>query len=95
MTTVTSVAISPSSTINTIQTLSPTGSSDTINSGGQWVGGILVGVVSGVLVMAMVWIIVTIVRKERKKKVDNTITYKNRYVQNCALYTCNLQKQFI
>ena len=95
MTTVTSVTISPSSAINTIKTLCPTGSSDTITSGGQWVGGIMVGVVSGVLVMAIVWIIVTIVRKERRKKVDNTITYNNRYVQNCALYVCNLQKQVI
>ena len=51
MTTVTSVAISPFSTIDTLQILSPTGSSYTINSGGQWVGGILVGVVSGVLVI--------------------------------------------
>ena len=41
------------------------GSSGTSISGGQWVGGILVGVVSGVLVVLTVWVIVTIVRKKK------------------------------
>ena len=50
-----------------------TGSSDTPTSGGQWVGGILVGVVSGILVMVMVWVIVTIVRmkKTNAKNIEN------------------------
>ena len=77
ITTVTPFTI-PSSTINIIKTVSPTGSSDTITSGSSWVGGIMVGVVSGVLVMVMAWVIVTIVRKERRKKVDNTTTNNNR-----------------
>ena len=93
MTTVTSNTISPSSSINTIKTYCPTGSGDT--NGSSWVGGILVGVVIGVLVMVMVWVIVTIVKKERRKKMDNTITYNNRYVQNCVLYMYNLQEQVI
>ena len=58
--------------------LCPTGSSDTNTKSIPWIGGILVGVVSGVLVMVMVWVIVAIVRKERKKKVDNAITYNIR-----------------
>ena len=75
---ITTVTISPSCTSNTIKTHCPTGSSDTITNSIPWVGGVLVGVVSGVLVMVMVWVIVAIVRKERKKKVDNTITYNKR-----------------
>ena len=95
MTIVTFNTVSPSSTINTIKTHCPNGSGDTFTNGSSWVGGILVGVVIGVLVMVMVWAIVTIVRKKRRKMVDNIITYNNRYVQNYVLYVCNLQGQVI
>ena len=43
--------------------------------GASWVGGILVGVVSAVLVMIIVWVIVTVVSKkksmiDRKRKIE-------------------------
>ena len=91
----TTVIISPSCTISTMKAPCPTVSSDTFINSSSWVGGILVGVAIAVLVMVMVWVIVTIARKRRREKVENTITYNNRYVQNCVLYVCNLQEQVI
>ena len=55
-----------------IQTLPPIVS--TSNSGALWAGGILVGMVSGVIVMIIVWVIVTVVNKksiiDRKRKIE-------------------------
>ena len=49
-----------------IQTPPPIVSSSTSTSvGASWVGGIFVGVVSGVLVTIIVWMIVTVVRKKK------------------------------
>ena len=58
-----------------IQTLPPIASGNTSTSGAPWAGGILVGVVSGVLVMIIVWMIVTVVSKkksiiDRKRKIE-------------------------
>ena len=48
-----------------IQTPPPIVSSSTSTSvGGSWVGGIFVGVVSGILVMIIVWVILTVVSKK-------------------------------
>ena len=51
----------------------------TSTSGDPWVGGILIGMISGILVMMMVWVIVTLIGKRRRKKVNNSQTYHNRY----------------
>ena len=68
ITAITHVTISPSCIINStcIQTPSPIVSSDTFTSGGPWAaGGVLVGVVSGIFVMVMIWVIVTVFRKKK------------------------------
>ena len=85
ITPITPVTISPSSTINTIETLCPTG----------WIGGIMVGMMSSAFVILIPVMVMGMVRKKMRAKEDNTIKNNNRYVQNCALYVYNLQKQVI
>ena len=93
MTPITPVIISQSCPINTIETLCPTGSSDTITSGSSWVGGIMVGIVSSTFVIVIPLMVMAMVRKKKRAKEDNIIKHNNRYVQNYALYVYNLQKQ--
>ena len=64
-------------TINTIKTLCPTGSSDTITSGSSCVGGIIVGVVSSAFVIVIPVMVMAVVRKKKRAKEDNTIKYNN------------------
>ena len=85
MTNITPVITSQSCTVNTIQALCPTGSSDAITNGSSWVGGIMVGVVISGFVVMISSMLVALVRKKRRAKEDNTIKYNNRYAQNCAL----------
>ena len=59
--------------------ITPTTKTKTSNSGGPWIGGILIGMISGILVMVMVWVIMTLIGKRRRKKVNNSQRYHNRY----------------
>ena len=67
--TVTRVIISQSCTLNSIciQT-PPIVSSDIFTSGAPWAaGGIMVGVVSGVFIMVIIWGLIAVINKNRRK----------------------------
>ena len=59
--------------------ITPTTKTQTSTCGGPWIGGILIGMISGILVMVMVWVIMTLIGKRRRKKVNNSQRYHNRY----------------
>ena len=59
--------------------ITPTTKTQTSTCGGPWVGGILTGMISGILVMVMVWVIMTLIGKRWRKKVNNSQRYHNRY----------------
>ena len=59
--------------------INPITKTQTSTSGGPWIGGILIGMISGILVMVVVWVMVTVIWKKRTKKVNNSQRYHNRY----------------
>ena len=61
-----------------IQTPPPIVNSNTSTSSVSWVGGTLMGIVSGVLVMIIVWVIMTVVSK--KKSIIERKRNKERFV---------------
>ena len=72
--TVTPVIISQSCTFSSTCIQTPIMSSDMFLSGGPWAaGGIMVGVVSGVFIMVMIWGLVTVIKKKRRN------TYTKRH----------------
>ena len=72
-------SVAAKATITPVITPLPIESSDTITKGGLWaVGGIIVGVVSGVLVTVIIWVLARVFRNYRNEKVDNTIKYHNK-----------------